>query len=252
MAEPAKLHPGPAPCQGSLCLPWLCSAARARLPFPSRLLQAAISHTDRMCVPSVLHVPAMPWPHGHEPCTSQPAKLSARTAMCSTATWAPCPTVFIHTTCGLHHLCVHCCVCLGEIACCACPLCALLRTQPGCSPRHAGVASRRVVPPRAAGHGPLQRSAAVPGLSARRALADGLDLPNASRTNKTFRSGIARGARRQASAEVLRLRIVWAGGVLCLGLSAAPSTPFPPELGPSRLGDAVLAAHAAPNQLLRG
>lgn len=92
----------------------------------------------------------------------------------------------------------------------------------------------------------------MPGLSARRALADGLDLPNASRTNKTFRSGIARGARRQASAEVLRLRIVWAGGVLCLGLSAAPSTPFPPELGPSRLGDAVLAAHAAPNQLLRG
>lgn len=69
-------------------------------------------------------------------------------------------------------------------------------------------------------------SVVVPGVSASHVLADGLDLPNASRTNKTFRSGIARGARRQASAEMLRLWIVWAGGVLCCGLSAAPSAPF--------------------------
>lgn len=58
----------------------------------------------------------------------------------------------------------------------------------------------------------LQQSAVVPGGSASHELADGLDLPNASRTNKTFRSGLARGARRQASAEMLRLWVVWAVG----------------------------------------
>lgn len=44
--------------------------------------------------------------------------------------------------------------------------------------------------------------------------ADRLDLPNASRTNKTFTSGLARGARRQASAEV-------APGSACLRPSLA-------------------------------
>lgn len=58
------------------------------------------------------------------------------------------------------------------------------------------------------GHSWAERSELVPGVSASHALAEGLDLPNASRTNKTFRSGIARGARRQASAEMLRLWIV--------------------------------------------
>lgn len=158
--SPAKLHPGPASCQGSLCLPRLCSAARARLPFPSRLLQAAISHTGRTRVPSVLHVPAMPHTQGHGSCPSQPAKLSARNAMC-----VPLPRgshvpqchvqvaglmVFMHAVCGLLHLCalaVLCCMCLGEIACCVCPLSTLLRTQTRGSSWHVGVVSRRVLPP---------------------------------------------------------------------------------------------------------
>lgn len=65
-----------------------------------------------------------------------------------------------------------------------------------------------------------------------RTLADGLDLPNASRTNKTFRSGLARGARRQASAELLRAWMAWAGGVLCYELLAAPSPSFFPSRVP--------------------
>lgn len=128
-------------------------------------------------------------------------------------------------------LCVDCIICVLTAAC------VWVRLRVVCVPRalcsahslhvHPGTQESR------AGRVPsacsLQRSAAGPAVSARRALADGLDLPNASRTNKTFRSGIARGARRQASAEMLRLWIVWAGGVLCRGLSAAPSTPFLPS-----------------------
>lgn len=93
-----------------------------------------------------------------------------------------------------------------------CALCSThgLDVHPGTQELQAGVCSLQGLRGTAA----LQGSAVVPAVSARRALADGLDLPNASRTNKTFRSGIARGARRQASAEMLRLCIVWAGGVL--------------------------------------
>lgn len=118
--SPAKLHPGPASCQGSLCLPRLCSAARARLPFPSRLLQAAISHTGRTRVPSVLHVPAMPHTQGHGSCPSQPAKLSARNAMCTTATWVSCPTV---PCAGCRSHGVHaCCVWIASSVCTGCSL----------------------------------------------------------------------------------------------------------------------------------
>lgn len=130
---------------------------QARLPFPSRLLQAAI--TGRMCVPSVLHVPAMLWAHGHGSCASQPGKLSARMPCVPLPPGSHVPQCHVEVSwcscvCGLLHLCalaVQCCVCLGEIACCACPLCALLHTQTGCSSWPAGVASKCVLPRRAAG-----------------------------------------------------------------------------------------------------
>lgn len=159
--------------------------------------------------------------------------------MCTTATWVPRPTVPCGSPWCSCMLCADCFICVPWLLTAAGvwvrwrvvrvprELCSAhgLDVHPGTQELQAGVCSLR----RLQGTAALQRSAVVPAVSARHALADGLDLPNASRTNKTFRSGIARGARRQASAEMLRLCIVWAGGVLCLGLSAAPSTPFLPS-----------------------
>lgn len=241
-----------------------CPGARARLPFPSRLLQAAVSCAGGMRVPSMLHVPIMPWAHRHGSCTSQPAKLcwKCHVYQCHVGPMSHAcagPMVFVHAGCGLHRLCappVHCFMCVPrrghtlhariwvKTACCACPLCA---PHTGCTfvlarvlqtslrvlcELQASVRSLRGLRVTGA-RDTLQRCAGgVARVCTGHALADGLDLPNASRTNKTFRSGLARGARRQASAELLRAWMVWAGGVLCRGLSAAPSPSFLPSWVP--------------------
>lgn len=238
-----------------------CRDARARLPFPSRLLQAAVSHAGGMRVPSMLPVPVMPWAHGCGSCTSQPAKLSVRNAMCTNATWVPCPAHVQVPWCSCMLsvdciVCVHCpsiASCTGhtlhvcvwvKIACCAHPLCAL---PTGCMfvlarvlqtslhvLRELQANMRSLCGLQVMGaRDTLQRCAGgMARVHASHTLADGLDLPNASRTNKTFRSGLARGARRQASAELLRARTAWAGWVLCHGLPAAPSPSFLPSRVP--------------------
>lgn len=158
----------------------------------------------------------------------------------------PGPMLLVHAACGVHclyilpvrrfmcvpHTChtLHVCVWVKTV-CSTRRLCV----RPGTPAAHqlacpARVASKCTLPVWLQVTGAwdtLQRCvSSVAHVCTSRTLADGLDLPNASRTNKTFRSGLARGARRQASAELLQAWMAWAGRLLCCQLPAAPSPSF--------------------------
>lgn len=216
-------------CQGSHCLPQRCRGLRARLPFlPQRAAAGSGQPCRQVCVPSVLvlHMLIMPWaPMGP---SSHSLHSCVRNAMCTNATRVPCPTHVWILWCSCMLLVDHIALCALPVHCCAHvphtgqTLHARVWVKPSCCayPLHAPHMGCVLI----LAHLLQESMRSLCGLRVLgvrvvwylcRTLADGLDLPNASRTNKTFRSGLARGARRQASAEVLQAGMAWAPGVLC-------------------------------------